>query len=114
MKQKEILDFNSQFETYADRTQGISLQEFVTIYNNIEDWNERMPSDTIELNVNDRTGTSTRIKEYLTENTDKTMEDLLTRLENPELYYFIFKSEDIKYNEKDGRIYQINMIMAKN
>lgn len=110
MKQKEVLEFNAQFESYADREEGLTLQEFMTIYNLVTDWNERVPTDKVEINVIDRSAIG--IKQYLQGNT-KDLEGLITKLENPELYYFKFSSDGIEYDKREGRIWRITMTMSK-
>lgn len=110
MRQQEVLEFNAQFETYADRENGLNLQEFMTIYNLVADWNERVPTDKVEINVIDRAAIG--IKQYIQGKT-KNLEELITKLDNPELYYFEFNSDGIEYNKRDGRIWRITMTMAK-
>lgn len=110
MKQDEILAFNSQFETYADRKDGISLQDFATIYHFIEDWNQRQVGDSVKLNIIEKAGVS--IKSSLI-NEKKPLEQILTKLETPELYYFELTSQDLNYSEKNGQICEITITMRK-
>lgn len=89
---------------------GVSLQEFVTIYNLVQDFNQKNPTDIITFNINDYTGTG--IKHYF----GKQLEELLThvaKLDDKKDYYFIFTSKDIKYHNETGRIYEISMNMNK-
>lgn len=110
MKQEDIFAFNSQFETYADRKEGVSLQEFASIYYFIEDWNQRQEGDSVKLNIVEKAGVS--IKSSLLKE-KKPLEQVLTSLENPENYYFELTSQDMKYSEKNGQIYEITMTMRK-
>lgn len=89
---------------------GVSLQEFVTIYNLVQDFNQNNPTDIITFNINDYTGTG--MKRYF----GKELEELLTyvsKLDNKQEYYFIFTSKDIKYHNETGRISEISMNMDK-
>lgn len=117
MKQKEILEFNAQFEAYSGKENGylniknaISIQEFSGLCNLVRDWNKRYPQDKIDIDIIERTSVS--IKPYLKDST-KPLEELLTQIKEPDLYYFIFKSEDIEYNNENGRICNITMTMWK-
>ena len=94
---------------YLGEKSAISLQEFVTICNQVRDWNERMPSDKIKIEVIERTVTN--IKQYL-QNTSKPLEQFITSLDNPELYYLTFETKDIEYNKK-GQISGIVMTIRK-
>lgn len=110
MKHKEVLEFNAQFEAYTDRKNGLTLQEFMTLYNLVTDWNKRVPTDKVEINVIDRAALG--IKPYI-QDKNKSLEELITKLDNPELYYFQFNSDGLEYNEREGRIWRITMTMAK-
>jgi len=101
---------------------GISLQDFATIYNLILEWNRTMPSDTIELRIVPVGITDTNVtnikkaleaqlkKDY---NKEKVLVERLLEIDNPESYYFEFKSSGIGYNNDLGRINKIDMKMIK-
>ena len=125
MKQKDILEFNAQFEQYANRKDkaniyeenAISIQDFATLCNLVRDWNRRNLSDIIEINVNQKAGVSTNIKKYLPnpknpEEAEAKIEEFIANLVNAEKYYFIFKADNIKY-ENHGRISYISMDMKR-
>ena len=120
MKQKDILEFNSQFEGYADKRidegaylnipNAISVQEFVTICNLKRNWNKNNPSDIITIVINHYT--TPNISEYVN-NDNKPLEKFLYDLYKEKQYYFIFKSESIEYNEETGRIDKIIVQFCK-
>lgn len=94
---------------YLNEKNAISMQEFITICNLIRDWNQRIPADMVKINVIERVPVN--IKMYL-QDTSKPLEELLTNLENQELYYLTFQSKDIVYNNT-GRISEITMVIRR-
>lgn len=122
IKQAEILQFNAQFEGYANKNPGISLQDFATIYNFIAEWNRNNPSDIIKLNLNPgTTGENAALKDIEKQVKNSKNEykiEKLLQIKDAELYYFEFESSDIGYNNdldnpSCGRINEISMRMKK-
>lgn len=131
VKKSEISEFNSQFESYADRKSGISLQDFATIYNLIDEWNKNNVSDAIELSIKTKNVKDTSITRMIAQlanqikkdyTKDKIPVESILEIDNKEnletTYYFEFKSSGIKYNSNlddpsSGRINKIEMTLQK-
>ncbi len=129
IKEEEILEFNTQFTSYADRGKdgyyyepltgkgenSISIQEFATLYNTIREWNVNNPSITIAYDIGVKTGSirniygKPRLTDYLA-NGAKTAEQLFTEYFEGDIlrYYFTLQSTDIEYyrtNRKSKKNY---------
>lgn len=103
----KITEFNAQFEGYANREEGLSVQEFATLYNLVKNWNKNNESDIIEIKFGTNAGGITSvpgsgdIRNYLKD--DKhTMEDLLSVFfkNKQEEYYFEFTTADMKHDNE--------------
>lgn len=110
---------------------GISLQEFATIYNLIDEWNKNNVSDSIELKIDTSKVKDTNTTRKVTQLTnqlkkdytkDKIQVESILEIDNKEnletTYYFEFKSSGIKYNSNlddpsCGRIDKIEMTLQK-
>lgn len=118
MSKKRVLEFNSQFEGFADRKEGINVQEFMALCNLIREWNKNNPSDIINIKFGTGNGAIKSVSgkniESFIKNETNSMEDLVTIFFNskPEEYYFRFPSNEIKYND-EARISEITVYMMK-
>lgn len=107
---------------------GMSLQDFATIYNLIEEWNGNNISDAIALSIKTANVKDADVRKVVTQlaiqlkkdyDKDKIPVESLLEIDNSEAtYYFEFKSSGIKYNSNlndpsRGRINEINMILQK-
>ena len=117
LNKSQMQEFNAKYEGYADRSYGymglrnaISMQEFITILNSIREWNAGTDNEKINLRVINHTRIN--IDVYIN-NPNMQLEKLLSETENPERYYFTFKTEDIQYETNFGRIREIKMEMFK-
>lgn len=112
IKLKDIREFNAQFEGYANREEGyqniknaISVQEFASIYNLVQDWNKTYPSDKIKVSIN-TVGTmppNTIKNGDLNPEYQNNLENLFTVLnQNGGLknFYFEFKITHENYNDE--------------
>lgn len=113
VKLKDIREFNAQFEAYANKQRGyvenkentISMQEFASIYNLVQDWNNTYPSDKIVVTI-DVVGTipPNTIKDgKLNSKYQDNLESLFTELNKNgglENYYFEFKITHNNYNNE--------------
>lgn len=116
LKQKEILEFNSQFEGYANKKPGylnidnaISIKEFASLCNLVREWNNNNPSDQVEINTKTRDGIN--LEKYTKSGSKEELETLITELnkgltynDKLKVYYFTFKAENITYSNQTGRI----------
>lgn len=107
IRKSKITEFNAQFEGYANRKEGLSVQEFCGLYNRVKNWNENNQSDIIEIKFGTSNGAITTvlgsgdIRNYLKD--DKhSVEDLLSDFfkDNQENYYFEFNSVDMEHDEE--------------
>ncbi len=131
VKEKQIREFNAQFIGFADREvgfaekkYGISVQEFVRLYNLVKNWNEQNPSDIITIKFAGNHDGLTSLKGISSENInsyirnfDKTGEEILADYfkGNTLDYYIEFKSTDRNETkfENDRRKNFINNITIK-
>lgn len=117
LKLKDIREFNTQFEAYANKEIGyanigdtnikntISMQEFASIYNLVQDWNNTYPSDKIDVTI-EVVGTmppNTIKNGKLHPDYKNNLEKLFTNLDQNgglENYYFEFIITHDNYNEE--------------
>ena len=136
MQQEEIQEFNAQFLGYADRGidgfgykivnpsnpssnpgyNGISVQEFATIYNTKKEWNINNPTETIKLTIGSKPGSiltvnAQNINNYIA-NDSKTAEDLFTVFFRGDTtkYYFTFQSTNLEYDRRNRKNKKYNII----
>jgi len=123
LKQKEILEFNSRFEGYANKEKGyldiknaISLQEFASICNMVRQWNSGNPSDKVEITI-DNGRHKELLRKYANSDSKEPLEDLFTKINKEyggiENYYFEFTSQNIHYRNETGRVDQISLKMLQ-
>ena len=110
---KEILEFNSQFESYANKKPGyipanslnhpsngtISMHELISLINMTRNWNKEYPHDQIKISIINMGSApnASVIMGYINGvNKDKPLENLILNLQaggkDIEQYYFIFKT----------------------
>ena len=136
MQQEEIQEFNAQFLGYADRGidgfgyrnvnpanpasnpgyNGISVQEFATIYNTKKEWNINNPAEAIKLVIGSKPGStlnvnSQNINSYISDES-KTAEDLFTVFFKGDTtkYYFTFQSTNLEYDRQNRKNKEHNII----
>ena len=120
MRKKEISEFNSQFEGFANRRNGylgkenaISVQDLVALCNLTRDWNKNNESDQIKVTIvnHGTTPNYNLFMSYLREdgiNSDKPLKNLLTTLAldgDLDKYYFICAST-IEDSDSQGLKYE--------
>ena len=127
MREKQISEFNAQFEGYANRSaksgtikegvgykgiaNAISVQEFATLYNLASEWNKNNESEKIEMKcigIDGFTNFSTNINVEF----DYKVEEFMGKLGDKLLEsYVIFTIPEDAYTEGTGRISKLNFIL---
>ena len=91
IKQSQIAKYNNQFELFNKK--DLTLMELKSVYNKIESNNKKYPEYTITTNIES-------IYPNITLN--------FSQIEEEEKINRVFKCTNIKYNNLDGRISEMN------
>ena len=91
IKQSQIAKYNNQFEPFNKK--DLTLMELKSVYNKIESNNKKYPEYTITTNIES-------IYPNITLN--------FSQIEEEEKINRVFKCTNIKYNNLDGRISEMN------